>query len=56
VKEAIEIMLYPDNFNRNMGLPLGCSCYLAMNIIEHMRTIKGHCKKGPMTRNVDCDN
>jgi hypothetical protein len=56
VKEAIEIWLYPGNFNRNRGLPLSCSWYLVMKIIEHMRTSKERYEEGPVTRNMDCDN
>jgi hypothetical protein len=39
LKEATEIQLHSNNFNRDTGFPLRCSQYLIMNIIKQTRML-----------------
>jgi hypothetical protein len=56
VKEAIEIQLHLDNFNREMGFLLSGTQYLAMNIIKLMRKhIKCH-EERPANSNMNSDD
>jgi hypothetical protein len=40
LKEATEIWLHPDYFNRDTEFPLNCSWYPAANIIKQMRELE----------------
>jgi hypothetical protein len=49
IKEAVEIKLHPNNFNRDTGFILGWSWYLVMNMLKQYRDAliqeQGHAKE-----------
>jgi hypothetical protein len=55
VKEAIEIWLHPDNFNRHTGFTVSQSWKLATNILCKYSAIKQQQMEGSMTASSpDC--